>query len=384
MIGDKASYFQRLVYWCATVQSWLLDVLRPHMWVLKGREATSKNKLAVLYAGSELHKNYLMRLAFGSSCEESYLGKKWLWELSKTKRQGEHGCSLLVTEVFQPLSILFRKKNCFYIPSWVVGEVDLLDTDFQFSKNDSLRSDIRRIRKNKLNFIVTNELRHFQVFYYNMYVPYITRVHGNTALIFNYHYMVHAFKHCSLLLVKKEKDYVAGILIRCSRNGAKLWTLGVKDGDANYIHDGAIAALLYFSVLYLKKRGYEKVCFGASRAFLKDGVLRYKKKWNQKLVNTYKRGFLVKPVLRTAGLQAFLLNNPFIFLDKGKFNGALFVENTQVSTKEDSEKTLKQYWLPGMSKLFVYQFGQQRSETLKTAAAQFSDTIAFRSAESLF
>ena len=81
MIGDKASHFQRLVYWCATVQSWLLDVLRPHMWVLKGREATSKNKLAVLYAGSELHKNYLMRLAFGSSCEESYLGKKWLWEL---------------------------------------------------------------------------------------------------------------------------------------------------------------------------------------------------------------------------------------------------------------------------------------------------------------
>ena len=362
-----------------TINIFLLNV-----WVITGEEILSKQKLSIIYIGSEIHKSFLAKLAFGGSCKEDYVGKTWLWKILKVVKAKRHVCSLMVAEVPKSSLVLFGKKKCFYVPFWVQGEVDISVDISSLIKNESLKSDLRRIRRNKLHFELTNDLSQFHNFYYNMYLPYLTKAHGNRAIIMKYYFVKRQFRKCDLLLIKKEKEYIAGVLLAYSKNGARLWSLGVKDSNPDYIKDGAIGALLYFSVLHLKEKSYKRMHLGGSRAFLKDGVLRYKKKWDQKIVSTSKMGFLIKPLSKTAGIKGFFLNNPFIYVHKDRCNSAIFAEAGQSFSKEDFQKFCKDYYLTGISKLFIYRFEQGHSRSCEIVPPEFSDRITVCSAESLF
>jgi hypothetical protein len=364
----------------------IVNILILNVWVITGEEILSKQKLNIIYIGSEKNKNFLAKLAFGNSYKEDHIGKTWLWRIFKTVKARGHACSLMVAEVPKSSLVLFGKKKCFYIPFWVRGELNTSVDTSPLIKNESLKSDLRRIRRNKLHFELTDELSQFHNFYYNMYLPHTTKAHSDRALIVKYDFMKRFFRDCDLLLIKKDTEYIAGVLIAYGyrRNRARLWSLGVKDGNSDHIKDGAIGGIYYFSLLHLKEKGYKRVSVGASRAFLKDGVLRYKKKWGQKIVSTHKTGFLIKPLSKTAAVEGFFLNNPFIYVNKNRRNGAIFAEAGRSFSKEDFQKFYKDYCLNGMSKLFIYRFEESSGRTQEIVPSEFDDRITICSAESLF
>jgi len=292
----------------------------------------------------------------------------------------------MVAEAPKSSLVLFGKKKCFYIPFWLQGEVDISADISSPIKSDSLQTDLRRIRKNKLHFEVTNQASQFHEFYYNMYLSFITKRHGKTAVLMRYDDMMQRLKAgtCELLLISKENKHVAGQLLVYGEKVPRLWSVGVKDGNLSYLKDGVVAATIYFSVQYLKEKGYKKMNIGASRAFLKDGVLWYKKKWDRNIVGTPKMGFLIKPLSKTTAVKGFFLNNPFIYVHENRLNGAIFAEAAQPFSKEDFQKFYKDYYLNGMSKLFIYRFGESSSRTQEIVPPEFSDRVAICSAESLF
>lgn len=363
----------------------LVNVLKLDVWVINGEEISSKQKLSIIYAGKKENRYFLIKSAFDSSYRENYIGKTWLWKiLSTVKKKGYDG-SLMVIEVPRPFCIFFDKKTCFHIPCWVCGEIDIsADISALIKKNRSFKSDRNKIQKNKLNFEVTNDPQQFHTFYHEMYVPHVNKAHANRAVITDYDSMKKEFKNCDLLLINKEKECVAGMLLAYPKNAARFWSLGVKDGNSDYIKDGAIGALIYFSIHYLKGKGYKKVDFGLSRAFLNDGALQFKKKRSMQLVNKSKVGFQIMPLSKTAGVKGFFLNNPFIYMDKMKFNGAVFVETDQSFSKEDFEKIYKEYYLKGMSRLILYRFGEVASRTPEMVPTEFNDKMTICSAERLF
>lgn len=371
------------IFWPVKSILWFVHILRRDMWIIAGEEIASKQKLTIIYAGNEENKNYLIQLAF-NNYTENYMGKTWLWKIFKTSKAKYHDCSLMVIEVSNNFRTLFENKKSFCIPCWILGEVDISVYNSSPIKNKSLLSDMRRIRKNKLNYEVTNELHKFNNFYYNMYLPHITKVHGNEAFIMNYDFMKKEFKNCDLLLIKKEKEYVAGILLAYTKKGSRLWSLGVKDGNLNYVRDGAIAAVFYYSVLYLLEKGCKIVNFGASRAFLKDGVLQYKKKWGLKIIDTSKKYFLIKSLSKNGGIKSFFLNNPFIFINETSFNGAVFIDSDQSFSATDLEKIYKNYYLNGINKLFIYKFGKYDINIQEIVPHEFSDRMTICSTEILF
>jgi len=362
----------------------IVNTLILNVWVITGQEILSKQELAIIYIGSEEHKNFLAKLAFGNSYKENYIGITCLWRIFKTVKTHGHFCSLMVAQVPKSTVILFGKKKCFYIPLWVEGEVDISVDIPRLINNESLKSDIRRIKRSKLHFELTHELSQFHNFYYNMYLPYITKAHGNTAIIMKYDSMKKEFKKCDLLFIKKEKEYIAGVLITYTKNVARLWSLGVKDGNLEYIKDGAVGAIFYFSFLHLKEKGFRRVNVGGSRPFYNDGILWYKKKWSQKIVGKHQIGFLIKPLSMTVGIMGFFLNNPFIFVHKNLFNGALFAEAGRSFSREDFQKFYKNYYLTGISKLFIYQFEQVPCGRRQAVPPELSDKITICSADSLF
>lgn len=376
--------FVRLVFRPIEKIYWLLRVIRLDRWILQGNEITSKQKLEILYAGTKENRHFLTMLAFDSSSTERYVGKAWLWNIPKIMKEKVHHDSILFMEVPEVFRKLFGKSKYLYIPSWVNGEVDA----FSPVKSDSVQTDLRRIKKNKLSFEVTNELNQFDNFYYNMYLPYITEAFGNRAVILSYDFMKSEFRkhglYKNLLLIKKEEECIAGILLGYSKKGVHLHCLGVKDGNFDYVKDGAIGALFYFPLIYSKENGYKKVNFGLTRAFLKDGVFEFKKKRGMQITGASTMGFLVKPLSTSAGVKGFFLNNPFLYMDEMGFNGAVFIDNDQSLSEGDFERIYKDYYLPGMDKFFIYRFAGVDNKTKEIVSPEFCNLIRILGTDGLF
>jgi len=221
------------------------SLLKIDLWVIEGDEISSQKRLAIFYAGHELGKNYLTMLAFGSSYRENYIGKKWVWTVPEIVKKNGHKCSLMVIETLKSFRKMFGKTKCFYIPFWIFGETDVSRgySSLLNKKNTSLKSDLSKIKRNNLHFELTNKPSMVHDFYYNMYIPYITKIHSNRSEMESYDFVKRELrKGGDLLFIKKEKEYIAGILLTYKNRTAKLNILGVKDGNSNYIKDGAIGA----------------------------------------------------------------------------------------------------------------------------------------------
>jgi hypothetical protein len=365
----------------------LLRDLKLKVWIVVGEEHNSGMPLSILYAGNEINenypvKNYLVGIIFGASLHENYLGREWLWNIPKKIAHEGRDCSLMLIKVIKPLRKLLRTKNCHYIPAWVYGEIDI-PCSFSVMKNESLKSDLRRIKNNALGFEVTRETQYFNDFYYNMYVPYITKAHGNSAFVAPYEEKRTKFQNCDLLLVKKQETYIAGILIVYSKSGPSLWSLGIRDGNPQFVRDGAVAALYHFSFKYLEDKGFTKVKSGNSRAFLRDGVLQYKRKWSQKIIGTSRDWFVLKVLSYQGAAGSFLQENPFIFEKRGCLHGAVFVDGHDALSHKEIKKIYKQHYHPGLATLFIYRLGHRDIAKQDNIPPELSERIVLCSVEDM-
>jgi hypothetical protein len=365
-------------------------LLRLDLWIISGKENSSGQELSIIYAGRTTDKNYFIDLIFGNCFKQNYIGRKWLWNVLKTTKQNNQSCSISIVETSHKLIKLSKKMNCFYIPSWISGQFDMpLDKDYFIKKNTSIRSDIKKIDKNQLSYAVTRDVFQLENYYYNMHVPFIKKAFGDRAYISDYNEVKRDFikqtVYKDLLLIKKDNDYIAGSLLDYNKKLAKIVILGIKEGNYEYVKDGAIGAIYYFSILFFEKLGCKRIELGLSRPFLEDGVLRYKRKWGQTLIPQHMKSvFMVKMLSETEGLKGFFVNNPFIYEDASGLNGAVFVENNRYFSEKDFKKLIKDYYQPGISKLVIYKFDKSDSNTFTPVPAELSDKVEVRSVYSVF
>jgi hypothetical protein len=132
--------------------------------------------------------------------------------------------------------------------------------------------------------------------------------------------------------------------------------LGVKDGNPDYVRDGALTALYYFMICFAQEAGYKWINFGGSRAFLNDGVLQHKKKWEMKISGKSDVYFRMQITSVSDSVKSFLWNNPFIFKDNGQLNSAVFWADKQPLNENSMQDLCKRYSFPGISKLILYTF----------------------------
>jgi hypothetical protein len=330
--------------------------LRADQWIVTGKEVHSREDLILVFTGTKENKNYLANLVFGNSYLDEYAGKKWPWQTSLKK--GNKEIALMINEVPGYLRFILRGKPGFYIPCWVKGLVDISGDYFTIIKQHrNTETDILRVTRNGLYCETTNDPVHFEDFYRNMYLPFISKRYGNRAFYDNYETLKSGFKRGDLILVKKRGgEAIAGSLIMHGEKTARTYAMGVKDGNHEYVKLGALNALYYFSFVFLKERGYEKVDIGSSRAFLEDGALNYKKKWNPKIDRKYEGGFFVSVSKATRAVKEFLINNPFMYADKTGINGAIFVDNNQRFSQNDIIRLRKKYHISGMNPVCIYRF----------------------------
>ena len=193
-----------------------------------------------------------------------------------TTTNGRHDMAILqldMTPMFTDTEVpMFR------MPCWVGGVKNLHAAAEITRRSAQIKSDIRRIRKNRLKYRVTSKPDDFDQFYHSMYLPHIQRVFNDHAYIMPYKEMQEAIPHCELFLITQDGEDIAGqILVYNESELVRAWSLGVKDGDDQWVRKGALTALENLQTDYLLEKDYSKLHQGASRPFLKDGVLCFKK-----------------------------------------------------------------------------------------------------------
>jgi hypothetical protein len=348
--------------------------LRVNAWLLEGRERTSGQPLSILFMGARDSRNYISSVYFGETWTE-----KGHSRVLKSRRlqhaldaNGVH--DLAVVQIDEPGPITAAGATLFQVPCWVRGEKDIHGSLEYARRSKHIKSDIRRIRKNRLGYRVTSEPGEFDCFYHNMYLPYVRKVFGDHVFLMQYEAMKAAIPHCELFLVTQDgQDIAGGILVYDGSDKVRGWSLGVKDGDDCWVRAGALAAFEQLQTEYLLEKGFSRLHRGGSRPFLNDGALCFKKNRGMKITDRTGQQFIIAPLSDCPAVRTVLQENPFIYEDEGLLKGAIFVSG-EVST-EDAARLYHDWYIAGLEGLSLFSLGETRDQAMSIRTCGWIDAL---------
>jgi hypothetical protein len=299
--------------------------------------------------------NYLAHLAFAPTPVKTSLGRFALWRLlppgiTRPPREAD----LVFVEMPEGMRRRYEKRFEFFVPSWVGGEVDLARARERWQRSRHAKEDLRRMRNRQMTIEVTRDPAAFEMFYAQMYLPYIRNIFGDHAFLMSREDMVAAYDHAELVFLKANGEAVIGQIVLYERTRVRAWSVGVKDGDRAHLKGGAMNALDYLLFEYLAGQGHRSVHMGASRPFLHDGALNYKKRLGMHITEHGGSGFALRCRTESPGARAFLAGNPFIYLEGNEFRGAVFADRAALQSERACAEYRAQYEFPGLAEITLF------------------------------
>ena len=313
-------------------------MLKFDVWSISSKHH-SDEYIRALYIGkgNEIDKNYFRSLIFTENYDENYLGKVWVWSLIYYFWRFGKSHDLIIVKTNMKICNLFKSKKRFVIPVWISCEVDL-DSDLrsQSISKHTFKNNVRKIKKSNFGYTITKDPLDFNFFYNNMYLPYLSNRHGNLGLEISLEIMRKSFENGELLLITDGEDIIAGVLLdyKVMDGIPRTTQLGVLNGDFHYVKKGAIIAIYYYTIEYLRKKEHKKLSLGVVRPFINDGLLNQKLSWGAKIVCETQIAFLLCILSQKKCHKTFLLNNPFIYKDR---NGLSLATFSKGNSKEDKK-----------------------------------------------
>ncbi|MFZ7132675.1 MAG: hypothetical protein ACOWWR_09990 [Eubacteriales bacterium] len=337
-----------------------IEWVRMESWLLCGIEIHSGEKLAVLYTGVSINKNYFAGVLFGSDYKEKYFGRGHIRKHSECFDKNREDFSIVITEGLKIFGKRLLNKGYFYIPGWVQGHIDLPDDYSDIFKNRRIKRDLNRIKRINYSYEVTRDNSDFNKFYFDMYLPLIQCQHGEAAIIRTYDDMHRKFKKCSLVIIKKDNEAIAGAMVSWDGIHGKWWYVGVLEGKSEYIHEGVLQALYYYPFEFLHKQGCRRIDMGIVRSFLNDGVMCYKKKWGYKIENENPAGYFLKILENSPGTRSFLYHNPYVVTGKDG-NSAVFFDETENCTEDLLDRVRYKFLPEGLDWIIIQKINNDAS-----------------------
>ena len=296
-------------------------------WSISNRHDADES-IKVLFIGkNEIDKNYFCNLIFNENCDDIYLGRVGIWRLLFYYLGCKKNYDLIIVRSRMKLCNLFKSKRNFVVPAWVDCEIDLRGDRGSLSMSKKrLKNNLRKIKRGNFRYATTKDPVDFHFFYYKMHLPYISKRHTDAAFKMSYKEMKESFENGELLQIKEGQRIVAGVIIDYKMmNGVpRITKLGVLEGDFEYVKRGALIALYYYTIRYLKERNFEKFSLGSTRPFFSDGVLQHKLNWGAKIVCESSNAFLLSLLSKNKCLNSFLSSNPFILRNRNSLTLATF------------------------------------------------------------
>jgi hypothetical protein len=276
----------------------------------------------IVYAGySSIKKNYYARLFLGCSYDTLFLGWRWFWRIPDLIRS--RNLDISVSEISRISFNHFQKRHGYILPEWALMRINI---DRPMSEICQRRvsdfSDItRKIRKYNLSYDILTDKESFNYFNNKIYLPYITKRHGNEALIEDLNKIWNSSLSPFLIAIKEDGIIAGASLIRKSGDIFYLMRLGLVEGNKDYRRHGVIGALYYFGILEARKMGCRIFDVGGSHPFLTDRLTEYKMGLGAEFVSDYSswKEYLWLGINEHSSFaKEFIHCNPFVYLNKDK------------------------------------------------------------------
>lgn len=294
---------------------WLKNIARLNMPVYQ----FSSEKTRVFYAGySAIKRNYYARMLMGKEHSHKFVGRRWYWEMPDLIRS--HKLDIVIAEIGQMTLDHFQKQVGYILPEWAKMRINIerpLSELLKGSVSD-FPDVLKRIRKYNLSYEMAYDEENFNIFNEKFYLPYISKRHGDEALIENLKVFWDSTPSPAVMYIKENGVIVGGSLVRKEGDTLEGLRLGLLDGNEEYLRHGVVGAIYYYGVIEGQKMGCRYMDVGGSRPFLTDGLTKYKMGLGGEFIpdcSFWRNYHWIGINDQSEWAKDFIDNNPFMHLD---------------------------------------------------------------------
>ncbi|MBD3375260.1 hypothetical protein GF406_09510 [candidate division KSB1 bacterium] len=137
----------------------------------------------------------------------------------------------------------------------------------------------RKVRKYGFTHRVTQDSKELNLFYHNVYLPYIQSRFGRQSHPRSLKMLDTQVRHGFLLQVYEQQQCVAAAVCRRIRRQLIAVAFGVAQDHDDHLKRGALSACYYFIFQQAEREGLDSVDLLRSRPHKNDGVYEHKRRW---------------------------------------------------------------------------------------------------------
>lgn len=366
----KCRIFKNIVY--TTSADYLKFILNPFIilfrkttaywlpvYLLEGQYIDNNKNLNLAYVGNNSrNRSYYNNLFYGSEARVSYIGRIYYKRIVKSLKENHPDCCFIIWEYLGFIRRYLKNKPFFIIPLWIKMKIDINEPLSLLKKKSrsGFKNIDRLIRKYDYTCEITNRLDDFKDFFHNMYIPFAQVRFGERVSVLPFEEVIDDNSVKELFLVKSNSNVMAGTIVKFDNGHVTMSFLGVKQRWISSLKNGILGALYFFVIESLQNRGYKQLLIGDTKPFLTDGTTQFKIRLLASVDDEHKyivkRSNIFTFLKKDESIQDFLVNNPYVFFEENRLNGAIWVGGTCNKTTS-AEKT--RYALELLKKLNIRQ-----------------------------
>ncbi|UCH13435.1 MAG: hypothetical protein JSV22_09995 [Bacteroidales bacterium] len=306
--------------------------------------------------------------------------KVFAWSAYKYLSKNKEDHDLAIIEM-NSLTTRFAKPDTgFVLPRWFEMQLDFERAHSKMKK----RGIIKTIKRYSITCEKKYSVGDLRYFYERMYVPYITKRYEHSAIIPDFRYYLNLFRRKSsqLLFIKKDDEYVAGVLDEIKGGKIRISAAGILDGREDIMRMGISGAIYYFEMINYFEKGIKSANIGGSSPLLTDGLTQFKLRIGGVAADDKYLGdqaLWFTSFNNTEAIKNMLKTNPFIYKLKDGFYRAVFVDSEDYSDRKEFMRILNYSNCLNIkgTKIFCFRGEDLISEWLKEPGCENIDVVSF-------
>jgi hypothetical protein len=345
------------LYWLRELMGAAYQCQGDAIWVT-GTEKHSGEPLSMFYYGALDRYDYIVGRLFAEHSVERIEEDLWVWTGLHMLRRATQS-DLVVADLAWPYYRALPHSRYLHLSSVILHKVPLAENwavmEEQYRKRKTSKDDLNKMKKAGLSYRTTTERADIEHFYNAMYVPYVTRRHGELVQIESLEDVVKIAQQGALIqIVQGERVLGAGVLYRMDLSMRFLWLGMLDDLDAGLI-DAVRAGLYYFSMQFALARGCCELNLMYCVPVLNDGIHRYKRKLGAHLHNDWKLSEIVLRVRQlTPAVKSFFSRLPLAITDAQRNLSARIMLTEQDISPDKMRRICQDYHCNGLERLKIF------------------------------
>jgi hypothetical protein len=338
--------------------------------LVSGSEKHSGTPLKTLYFGSGNHLSYVLGLLYDEYSVEDEHRHLHAWQVRQWVIGQRSTADLITADLPWPYHRLIAGRGFLEVPAWVNQKLPLpgrWEEVLAQLRSSARGEDLRKIRRNGLQYRIVRDEDAIRRFYNEMYVPHLTNRFGDAAYIEPEWKVQYCVENGALMQILREGEVVAGQVLFGDRQSMQLLWAGTAGGEFGQRSQGVFPALYYFGVLYAFEGGYREADYCGSRPLLSDGIFQLKRRWGGRVYDGWSRDTLFfKPTNIGPSNLSFLTRHPMLARCGRDLVGKIFFGSEMIQP-DDVARAEQVHVTPGLRATRLYSLTSPSPEALDAA-----------------